>query len=87
MRYYEVKTANTTYYLRADAGRVHHDGINRDATTDVWGGRFQFFTLAGTKMPRVGCPMHGQNATGRIQTSPVRSVRRIGVREFTRAGA
>jgi hypothetical protein len=79
MRYYEVRTANTTYHLRADSGR--------DATTDVWGGRFQFFTLSGTEMPRVGCPMYGHNATGRIQTSPVRSVRRIGVREFTRASA
>jgi hypothetical protein len=87
MRYYEVRTANTTYHLRADAGRIHHDGIRRGAETDAWGGRFQFFTLAGTEMPRVGEPMRGQNATGRIQTSPVQSIRRIGLREFARANA
>jgi hypothetical protein len=82
MRYYEVRTAHTTYHLRADAGCIQDDGIHRGGTTDVWGGQFQFFTLAGTEMPRVGCPMLGQNATGRIQTSPVQSVQRISRKRF-----
>lgn len=86
--YYEVKTANSTYVIRHDDRRTGGlEDFRPDrlpSVTDVWG-RGRFFTLAAPGRPQVGRPMIGTDATGRIITSPVQSVRRIGFREFAAA--
>lgn len=82
--YYSVQTANTTYHLRhIEQGMNYVPSFGHPRNViDAFGGRIGFFTLDSTERPRVGFPMTGHDATGRIRTSPVRSVRRISFREF-----
>jgi hypothetical protein len=78
--YYEVTTANTTYYVRIDRTTTI-DGITR-AEAVAFGGRYGVLYLNTGERPAVGCPMCGRDATRGVRTSPVRSVRRISLREF-----
>lgn len=81
--YYEVKTANTTYYVRIDR-TTGIDGISR-STAIAYGGRYKVLDLSSGERPMVGGCMFGSDATGRVRTSPVQSVQRISQRRFATA--
>ena len=81
--YHEVRTANTTYTVRRTTDR-YISGEERTEQT-FFGGRPGIFTVKGSELPRRGCPVFGTTATGRVQTSPVVSVRRISFKAFAAA--
>jgi hypothetical protein len=81
--YYEVATANTTYYVRIER-TTGIDGIAR-STAMAYGGRYKVLDLSSGERPRVGGCMFGSTATGRVRTSPVQSVKRITFRAFSTA--
>jgi hypothetical protein len=85
MRYYEVRTANTTYHARVIPGRYAHDWMLAAAHGDgptvlVYGGRFG--VIEPSEFPKKGCPILGKSSGRRVATSPVQSIRRIGRRAF-----
>ena len=79
--YYEVTTANTTYYVRTN--KWHGiDGITKSETI-AYGGKYGVLYLTRSERPEVGVPLSGSDCTHRVRTSPVRAARRISFKEFS----
>ena len=85
--YYEIRTANTTYYARHTdrSRRIPTYGVDRTSTIDLYGGRFGVMTMTRAERPKVGYSMYATEVYGTVRTSPVRSVRRISFRAFCKA--
>lgn len=81
--YYEIRTANTTYYARHTdrSRRIGGEG----SYIALYGGRIGFMTLTRAERPRVGHAMYANDVYGTVRTTPVRSVRRISFRAVCQA--
>lgn len=84
--YYEIRTANTTYYARHTDRSRRAEGCGNDVSEiDLYGGRIGFMTISHAQRPKVGHAMYAKDVYGTVRTTPVRSVRRISFRAFCKA--